>query len=156
MKKRPVHIESLKLVEAIDEDHASFEIICGKGTYVRSLARDLAIALGTCGHVTALRRIATGGISISQCIDITALEHPEQLSGSLIPLETVLGHLPTISLSVAQTMAVNHGNPITLDPDQQMHCGDDVALLMHAENPVALAHITGPDIRPFRVFDLSE
>ncbi len=69
MVRRPVQVDSLTLTDCPDEDHASFEVCCGKGTYVRSLARDMALALGTQGHVTALRRIATGGVSIDDCVE---------------------------------------------------------------------------------------
>jgi tRNA pseudouridine55 synthase len=70
---RPVHIEALRLLETPDADHASFEVACGKGTYIRSLAQDMGRALGALGHVAALRRIAVGPFREAHMISLEKL-----------------------------------------------------------------------------------
>ena len=83
LKARPITIHNARLLGMPDADHAELEISCSKGTYVRSLARDLALALGTLGHVSALRRIAHGPFR----------------EAAAIPLDKLLGlgHIPPAS-----------------------------------------------------------
>lgn len=69
---REVYVESLSLT-AHDADSASFSVVCGKGTYVRSLARDIAAALGTCGHVTHLRRTKVGAFTLENAVSLESL-----------------------------------------------------------------------------------
>lgn len=154
MKLRQVHVYSLKLVDVPDEDHASFEVHCGKGTYVRSLARDLALALGTVGHVRALRRVHCGGISIADSIALSCLDslQLDELTARLKPLEAVLNHMPIISLDVAQAEKVSHGNSIMALPDNANAVCKDEVLLMHLGRPVAIALSEDGRFKPVRVF----
>ncbi|WP_108880191.1 tRNA pseudouridine(55) synthase TruB [Anderseniella sp. Alg231-50] len=161
MAKRPVQVESLKLTGCPDEDHAGFEVCCGKGTYVRSLARDMAVALGTQGHVTALRRIATGGVSIDQCVAAGAFDDADadDLSGLLHPLEAVLGHLPVIELEEVAASKVAHGNPVqvakhTIAGDQ--FCNGAELLLTRSGTPMAIARYMDGALQPVRVFQLDD
>ena len=71
---RPVLIEDLKLVDVPDPDHATFEVTCGKGTYIRSLARDMGRALGTAAHVSMLRRVAVGPFTEAHMISLENLD----------------------------------------------------------------------------------
>lgn len=155
MAKRTVHVESLELTSCPDEDHATFKVCCGKGTYVRSLARDIAMALGTLAHVTALRRIATGDVSIDQCFAATAFEDadPGDLAGLLHPLEAVLRHLPTIELDEDPAGKVRHGNPVEFSPDGQPANADEL-LLTRSGAPLAIARLVGGMVQPVRVFQL--
>ncbi len=155
MVKRTVQVESLKLTGCQNEDRASFEVACGKGTYVRSLARDIAIRLGTQGHVTALRRIATGAVSIDQCVTAQVLENADthELFGLLWPLETVLGHLPTIELDVDAANKVSHGNPVA-GPAFEDLSGAGELLLTRAGTPLAIARFKDGVVSPARVFQL--
>ncbi|MEM7632982.1 MAG: tRNA pseudouridine(55) synthase TruB [Pseudomonadota bacterium] len=157
MAKRPVYIESLTLTDCPDEDHASFEVTCGKGTYVRSLARDIAKALGSEGHVTALRRIATGAVSISQCVAAGAFDeaNAHSLCDLLHPLETVLGHLPVIELDEVSAARVTHGNPLQAGAGGQ-YCNGDELLLTRACAPLAIAQVRDAVIQPVRVFQLGD
>jgi tRNA pseudouridine55 synthase len=156
MVERRVTVSQLKLLDCPDVDHASFMVSCGKGTYVRSLARDLARALGTCGHVIDLRRIAIGGSTIDQCIQADVLNHPDQLAGILHPLDAVLGHLVAIELDESQAASARHGNAVVhLDPGSP-DPGVVDALLKFAGKPVCLATRQGDLLRPHRVFNLDE
>ena len=73
LAERPVTIEKLVLVSCPDADHAVFEVTCGKGTYVRSLARDMGRKLGCLGHVSMLRRIAVGPFVEADMIPLETL-----------------------------------------------------------------------------------
>jgi len=74
IESRDVDIYSLKLVEVVDGDHATFEMVCGKGTYVRALIRDLALHLGCEGHIRRLRRTAVGPFSIEKAVPLALLK----------------------------------------------------------------------------------
>lgn len=157
LAKRPVQIESLKLTGCPDQDRASFEVSCGKGTYVRSLARDIAVALGTQGHVTALRRIATGEVSIDHCVVAEVFDNADadELAGLLHPLETVLSHLPTIELDESAASKVSHGNPVAGSAFEQFSRTDEL-LLTRAGTPLAIARFKDGVIQPVRVFQLDD
>ena len=73
MKSREVYIEALELIEA-NANTARFEMTCGKGTYVRSLARDLAEKLDTYGYISALRRLKVGSFTLKTSISLEKLE----------------------------------------------------------------------------------
>ena len=155
MASRTVRVRSLTLVGCPDRDHADFRVTCDKGTYVRSLARDMATQLGTHGHVTALRRIATGAISIEQCISAAALEQAgdRALSELLHPLQAVLGHLPAVELDELAAARVAHGNPVAVPAGSTFGDGDEV-LLMRSGAALAVALIKSGLMQPARVFQL--
>lgn len=155
MVERAVHIESLQLTGCQDKDQASFEVTCGKGTYVRSLARDIALRLGTQGHVIALRRTATGGVTVDECVQVEVLENAGSgdLSDLLFPLETVLGHLPRLELDENAANKVSHGNPVAGPAFAQL-CGAGEVLLIRAGRPLAIARFKDGVVSPVRVFQL--
>lgn len=161
MAKRPVLVESLKLIGCPDQDHAGFEVSCGKGTYVRSLARDMARALGTEGHVTALRRTATGDVSIDQCVAADAFDDADtdDLSDLLHPVEAALGHLPVIELDGSAASKVAHGNPVEA-PGHALaggrFCNSDELLLTRSGTPMAIARFMDGLLQPVRVFQLDD
>ena len=157
MQERSVVIDSLRFTGASGQDQASFEVTCGKGTYVRSLARDIVVKLGTEGHVTALRRITTGNISIDQCVTVEELEtaDDQERAGYLHPLETVLSHLPAVELDGASAGRVSHGNPVSVPASVQLHgCGE--VLLTRAGRPLAIARLENDVASPARVFQLGD
>jgi tRNA pseudouridine55 synthase len=112
---RPVIIESFRLV-AHDGEHSSFEVACQKGTYVRALARDLAEALGTKGHVVKLHRAAVGPFTDARAIALATLEAtpPEARDALLLPVASALTAVPEVRLSEAQAAVVRNGNPVLL------------------------------------------
>jgi tRNA pseudouridine55 synthase len=110
---RPVFVEALVLLRH-DGDSSEFEMVCEKGTYVRALARDLAVVLGTCGHVIALHRAAVGGFSDADAVSLTALEAAADRDALLLPVAAGLSGLPEIRLRPDQASAIRHGNPALL------------------------------------------
>lgn len=162
MKPRTVHIEDLKLLNVVDEDHAEFEAVSGKGAYMRSLARDLGTALGTVGHIVQLRRIAVGPFDEKQAISLDKLEslrHSAPLSEHLLPVETVLDDIPALALTETEARKLSQGQAIPVLPvasrSPLKNIGQgDVVRVMAEGRLVALAKINGGEIRPFRVMNL--
>jgi tRNA pseudouridine55 synthase len=156
IEPRRVRIDRLTLTGCPDRDHASFEVVCSKGTYVRSLGRDIALALGTQGHLSALRRIASGGIDVLQAVTPDQLEagSPEELGSLLHPLDVVLAYLPRIELDAGQAARVMHGNSVTLLPAQCRAADSGEVLLANKSAPLAIARLAGNEAQPARVFNL--
>ena len=119
---RPLRVERLELTGLPDADHAAFEMVCGKGGYVRSIARDLGQALGTFGHVLWLRREWSGPFRASQGIDLATIERlarTEALDACLLPLEIALAGLPRVDATPEGAARLRNGTPgMVLGPVQ--------------------------------------
>ncbi|MDD2724387.1 MAG: tRNA pseudouridine(55) synthase TruB [Methylovulum sp.] len=112
-KARNIHIYGLTLLSHT-ADQLDLDVSCSKGTYIRSLAEDIGHALGTCGTVTALRRLGAGQFSISEAktLETLAAMDEQTLFNTLIPVDKPLSALPAVYLSDAQTIAINYGQAI--------------------------------------------
>ncbi|MCF8469155.1 MAG: tRNA pseudouridine(55) synthase TruB [Parvibaculum sp.] len=159
LKPRPVTIHDILLVSRPDPDHAELEISCSKGTYVRSLARDLALALGTVGHVSALRRTRHGPFCEAAAIPLDklgTLGHIAPAPGSgahLLPLETALDDIPAQAVSGEDAARLRKGQGVLLrGRDAPILSGS--VLATHRGNPVALTEYRQGELRPLRVFNL--
>jgi tRNA pseudouridine55 synthase len=150
-----VSIERLELSGRLDSDHADFVVSCGKGTYIRSLGRDLARALGTVGHLSALRRTAAGPFREEAAISLPKLEdlgHIPPLLGALAPVATALDDIPALALTEAQAVRLRQGQPMPLTRD-----APPSGALVRAElegKLVALVRSDGSTLQPVRVFNL--
>ncbi len=159
---RQVTIERFELVDCPDSDHAVFEVRSGKGAYMRSLARDLAVGLGTVGYVSALRRISVGSFTESMAIpldNVDGLRHSGALFEHVLPVGAALADIPAVSLTEAEARRLRHGQPIAVLPVASRSTfegitRDVVFCAMSGGKPVALAHIKGGEIRPIRVLNL--
>jgi tRNA pseudouridine55 synthase len=164
---RRVRVDGFHLVGLPDRDHADFEVECGKGTYMRSLARDLALALGTCGHITRLRRLAVGGFTLDHAIsldDLEALEQGADLERVLLPIETALDDIPALALTEPEAHRLRLGQTVALLRRQDRErldelafdpaSGSATALAVSGGKPVALVRVEGAEIRPVRVLNL--
>ena len=155
LKPRRILVERLELVGRPDANHADFLISCGKGTYIRSLGRDLAQALGTVGHLSALRRTAAGPFREEAAISLSKLEalgHIPALLGALAPVATALDDIPALALTEAQADRLRHGQPVLLTRD-----APPSGALLRAETGsrlVALVRSDGASLKPVRVFNL--
>jgi len=155
LKPRRVLIERLELLGRPDADHADFVVSCGKGTYIRSLGRDLACALGTVGHLSALRRTAVGPFREEAAISLPKLEalgHIPALLGALAPVATALDDIPALALTEAQADRLRQGQPVLLTRD-----APPSGALLRAETGsrlVALVRSDGVSLQPVRVFNL--
>lgn len=111
---RPLFVESLLLVDRPDTDHAVLEMVCGKGGYVRSIARDLGAALGCLAHVRVLRRIWSGPFDAETALDIETIEglaKTPELDAHIQPLEAALDDLPEVKATAQGAVRLRNGNP---------------------------------------------
>jgi tRNA U55 pseudouridine synthase TruB len=111
MKPREVYIESLELIAA-RPDEADFRMVCGKGTYVRSLVRDMALELGTFGYVKSLRRDAVGPLTLENAISLDFLEKMDYgaaLNEALLPLQAVLDDIPALPVKQEEAAKLRSG-----------------------------------------------
>jgi tRNA pseudouridine55 synthase len=156
---RPVWVEAFDLIEIIDADTARFRVACGKGTYVRALVRDLAQALGTVAHITALRRTRCGVFDEAAAIPLEKLEalgHSAPASAYLLPIRTVLDDIPALALTPEEAQRLRHGQAIALFPVAQRNPqvaltqGGPVQALL-ADELVAIAEVGPGLLKPVRV-----
>jgi tRNA pseudouridine55 synthase len=165
LESRQVEVFEARLLAA-HQDSAEFEIRCGKGTYVRSWVRDMALALGTLGHVSALRRTRLGAFQEKDAVGLDTLTpfmHSPAAFAYLRPLSTALDGIPAMAVSGADTVRLRSGNPILIRanlfakmktgfPEGELS-GLTVFLSDEGGGPVALAEIAEGELRPFRVFN---
>lgn len=154
LQARPVFVDSFELVDCPDVDHAVFEVVCGKGTYVRAFARDLGQKLGCFGHVTDLRRTFVEPFEETDTVeldDLLALEgNLEGLDDLLIsPMQSMQG-FPEIGLSQDEARRVRLGNAIILRGRDAPVEEDDVCAVYKGEL-VAIGDIKQGQFQPRRV-----
>ena len=151
LKSRKISINSLEISE-YKPDTTTFVCHCGKGTYVRALARDMGRKLGCYGHITLLRRIKVGKFDESQAILLENLErivHKDGL-GFLQPVTSALDDIPAVSVTADQAIALRRGQPVALSlPDT-----DSVMAAFEGSLLVAVCNVVDGQIRPKRVFNL--
>ncbi len=167
LEPRTVSIHEVRLLGQPDPDHAEFEMRCGKGAYVRAWVRDFAVALGTLGYVSELRRFAVGGFTLADAIPLEKLKsfvHSPAAFEHLKPISTALDGIPALAVTGADAVRLRCGNSILMraglfarikeeaDPDDDLQ-GLTVYLSSAAGEPVALAELSGGELRPFRVFN---
>ncbi len=150
---RPLWVEDLKFLSRPDADHVELELTCGKGGYVRAIARDLGEVLGCCAHVLKLRRIWSGPFETS---DGLTLERVEELAKSpeldqhLLPLEVGLDDLPCLSCNPEQVAKLRNGNPAMVIASN-LEYGDEAWVACSGE-PIAIGIYKAGELHPSRVF----
>jgi tRNA pseudouridine55 synthase len=159
---RPVDIGSLELIEQTDPDQAVFAAECGKGTYVRALARDLGRALGTFGHVVALRRTAVGPFPEASAVGVADLPEapdpqapprdPQPVSPALQPIAMGLTNVPGLSVSRADAGRLARGQPVLLR-GRDAPVGSGWMAVSTEGQLVALAEIVEGELCPRRIFN---
>jgi tRNA pseudouridine55 synthase len=166
LEPRPVDIHALALVEVPDADLAAdlaiFEAECGKGTYVRALARDIGRVLGCLGHVTALRRTQVGPFGESDMISLAELESLCQkaaagegsLADALLPVETALDDIPALAVSRADAARLQRGQAVLLRGRDAPIFRGTVYVTVSGEL-IALSEVDRGEIIPKRVFNLA-
>ena len=153
LKPRSVTIHALRL-EAADAASATLVARVSKGTYIRSLARDIALALGSVGHVTMLRRLRAGPFALEQAISLDKLNEVGQgapLENVLLPLEAGLVDIPALNLGPEQASMVRQGRVLTGLPHD-----DGLYWARTGSVPLALVELSGGDARVVRGFNLSD
>jgi tRNA pseudouridine55 synthase len=160
LEARPVLVDDLRVVEHVDADTTIFEADCGKGTYVRALARDMGRALGCYGHVIALRRTRVGPFSeedamtIDELRDTADADGVESLEAMLLPVEAALDSLTELSISPSDAASLCSGQPVLIrGRDAPVLSGPVYA--MSKGRLIALGEIDRGAIRPTRVFNFT-
>jgi tRNA pseudouridine55 synthase len=103
-------------VQGFTADRIELETVCSKGTYIRVLAEDLAKALGTCGHVTLLRRVHVEPFEAQpmETLESVAEAREQGRWPRVLPADWPLGHLPKVSLAAAEVIRLMHGQPVSI------------------------------------------
>lgn len=154
---RPVVVHSLELVEMPDADHAVFEAECGKGTYVRSLARDMGRRLGSRGHISALRRTRVGTFAEEELVPLAKLREISEAMDDAAPMEALrpvsigLDTLPSLRVSPADAARLAHGQPIILRGRDAPILEGAVAITAGGRL-IALGEAEAGEIHPKRIF----
>ncbi len=159
---RPIFIAKLELVAIQDADNAIFSVVSGKGAYMRGLARDLARALGTVGHIASLRRTAVGPFREIDTISLDELDsfgHSPAASGGLRPVETPLDDIPALALTEQEAARLRNGQAVSLirkaDLERISAFKDGETVLATATGkPVALTRYGAGQVRPVRVLHI--
>jgi tRNA pseudouridine55 synthase len=157
LRPRPVAIDALALIEQPDADHAVFAARVGKGTYIRALARDLGLALGTRAHVTALRRLAVGPFPVARAISLeklAELAHIGRASEHLHSVETALDDIPALAVTDREAAFLRQGRAVTgaFDEARRRGLGEGATVCAMASGRlVAFAELRGGSLRPVRV-----
>jgi tRNA pseudouridine55 synthase len=156
---RVVSIKRLALIARPDPDHCQLEAECGKGTYVRALARDLGRALGSCAHVEALRRTRVGGFGEEDAVTLAELEavkdnatEHDALTRALKPIESALGDIPALALSLSDAARLRQGQPVLVrGRDAPIFSG--TAYATSRGMLVAVGEMEAGEFRPKRIFN---
>ncbi|MGH6768221.1 MAG: tRNA pseudouridine(55) synthase TruB [Xanthobacteraceae bacterium] len=159
---RPVDIHSLELVETPDADHTVLAAECGKGTYVRALARDMGRVLGCFGHVSALRRTAVGSFQEANAVALDRLHAAAPAEGGdvtvmlplLQPVAAGLRSLASLAVSRADAARLARGQPVLLRGRDAPLMQGDIAVFTQGEL-IALAEVAQGELRPRRIFNLA-
>jgi len=170
LKARTVLIHSAEVSAVPDADHVEITIACGKGTYVRSIVRDLATELGACGHVSQLRRTRVGPFGEQESISMEKLEtllYEDRGSEALLPVETALDDIPALAVTNEDAFRLKQGRPIVLLPRQVEQLrplltprtigGQDASrtvLALSGGQAAALCELRAGRLSPVRVFHL--
>ncbi len=166
---RPVTIETLEITEHNEQTRqTSFQMLCGKGTYVRSLARDMGQDLECYGHICALSRTNVGCFSLDSTISLDFFEEMDDKSATddfLLPVESVLDDIPALSLTQQEASQLKNGQRLTFvsrpDTERLTSIGIDLkskdftpALALFEDTALGLVTIKGVTIQPSRLFNL--
>ncbi|MCP2671067.1 tRNA pseudouridine(55) synthase TruB [Maricaulaceae bacterium EIL42A08] len=168
LEARPVRIDDLTILDMPSDDLCVLEMRCGKGAYVRSIARDLAHALHTEGHVAALRRTQVGPFTTDDAITVAALEdlvHKARALEALLPVETALDDIPALAVTDGEAFQLRQGRPVVLPPRQASKLRDlrqprvigdkdysKAVLAMGDDRAVAIGEARAGKLSPLRVF----
>jgi tRNA pseudouridine55 synthase len=160
MQPRQVLIEELRLLDASNPDYADFETVCGKGTYIRALARDIGRKLGCLGHLILLRRTQVGPFTESDMISLETLEelrhkppHEGALQGALSSIVTVLDGIPALAVMDQDAARLRQGQSVLLrGANAPINC--DAVLVNHDGRPLGICEIKQGSLKTKRLFNL--
>lgn len=151
---RDLYVESLDFISRPDADHVELDMVCGKGGYVRAIARDLGTALGCLGHVLWLRRLWSGPFDATQGVTMDMIEaeaRSDALTARLLPLEVALQDLPELPATPEGATRLRNGNPGMVLTSQAQY-GDEAWASLHGR-AIAVGIYKAGELHPHRVFN---
>lgn len=154
LSPRTIFISEIEIIERIDNENINLKIICGKGCYVRSLARDLGNELGCFAHAKNIRRTEYGPFNLKKCVHLDALEYfkDEDLEANIFTINILLKDYPNFECSIEDLNIISNGNPIKII---NLKNGDYNLAWTHYKNiPLAIGKIKNSVFYPFRVLNL--
>ena len=163
LASRKVTIHEAEVTDAPDADHVEITIRTGKGVYVRSMARDIAVLLGAEGHVSALRRERVGPFSTENAVTLdflTDLVHRDAAFEGLLPVATALDDIPELAITDQDAFSLRQGRPIVLLPRQvetlksSLRDGSRTVSAFQGQTLVCLGQLRAGRLEPDRVFNL--
>ena len=153
LSARPLHVQSLLMLERPDPDHVELEIICGKGGYVRSIARDLGTILHCFGHVRRIRRTWSGPFDCKNSIDFKIIEQlarTPKLEKYIRPIENGLISLPKLTCPFESVQKLRNGNAAPVIANEVSH--GLACWVSHEGQPIAIGEYRAGYLHPNRVF----
>ncbi|MCI5050231.1 MAG: tRNA pseudouridine(55) synthase TruB [Rickettsiales bacterium] len=159
LSARNIMIYDLRIIEDSLPDAVSFSVSCSKGTYIRSLARDIAVKLGTVGYVSALKRTRVGNFDSEGAISLDFLEEllhiprpdgERSLSDVLLPLSTALDDIPALTVDESCATKLRHGMSVAVEDAPE----DTEIAVFEGEKLVAIARWNAGALKPKRVFNI--
>jgi tRNA pseudouridine55 synthase len=161
LQPRTVEVFSLRLIDWSEPDTATFEAECGKGTYVRALARDMGSSLGCLGHLIALRRTRVAGFSEADAVSLEALEEASGrsdglLSTYLLPVEAALRELPALNVGQNDAARLLRGQPVLIRGRDAPPASSGHTYATCKGNLIAVGRIERGEMYPVRVFRFEE
>ena len=156
LNARHLFVQSLLMIARTDADHVELEMVCGKGGYVRSIARDLGKHLSCYGHIQNLRRLWAGPFDVDECIRFDMIEdlaHTLELENHLHPIEIGLQNLPAGTCSQESAQRLRNGNPAPVILTEAKY--DGLCWVAHQGHPIAIGEYRAGFLHPVRVFVLA-
>lgn len=154
LEARPVNVHRLDLIDCPDADTAVFEAECGKGTYVRAIARDMGRRLGTAGHVIELRRLIVGPFGEEDMVTLDALQAALEADGDVLslltPIEAALADLPQLDVTSDQAVRLRNGNPVLLR-GRDAPIEEDAVGVFERGRLMAIAKVEHGELKPVRL-----
>lgn len=154
---REVVVHALEII-SYEEGKACFHVICGKGTYVRSLARDIAVSVGSLGYVSTLKRTKVGVFSEKNTISLDMLQemvHNDELENAVLPIHGALDDIPVLKMAsshlrqLRQGQAIRLGSEHDIDPESK-----EIFQIIIDHKIAAFAKLENGFIKPIRVFNI--
>ena len=167
LKSRNVWIDSL-VITGHEEGKTAFRCICGKGTYVRSLARDMGLKLGCFGYISRLERASVGPFTLENAISLDIFQQNDDKPTTekvLLPLTTALDDIPVLALREQEAARLKNGNSLAFFSKPDLDRMTDAGIEWSSKEPVtvlttfdkkaiALVEVQGPELHPIRIFNI--
>jgi len=157
--ERSVEVFDLKLLRQSNESFAEFEVSCGKGFYVRSLARDIAEKLGTFGHIKTLERLEVGPFKLKNAFPLETFDNlvHSPAAGSvnkqfLLPLDSVLDDIPALTITEEEVKMFRHGQMLYKDISNDLIPEGSNVLIKDGKNSIGIAIFLESKLKPKKVF----